>query len=185
MNNVTSINKLQNNNLPNDFQKQNIKFDIDKLRNACNEVLKIKGFDTSLGIPHFAGISLNQIPGDPDSIKGNKVRGVYWTKPDATGIEVSRDVTIDESKYTEFVKDYEHTYFKEVYDELSKVYKLGRVRLLLKEPRSTLSWHRDPEPRLHIPIYTNPGAIMVIDKAAEHMPADGSVWVTNLSLIHI
>ena len=69
MNNVTSINKLQNNNLPNDFQKQNIKFDIDKLRNACNEVLKIKGFDTSLGIPHFAGISLNQIPGDPDSIK--------------------------------------------------------------------------------------------------------------------
>ena len=63
--------------------------------------------------------------------------------------------------------------------KLSKKYKLGRVRLLLKEPRSTLSWHRDPEPRLHIPIYTNPGAIMVIDKAAQHMPADGSVWVTN------
>ena len=34
----------------------------------------------------------------------------------------------------------------------SKKYKLGRVRILLKEPRSTLSWHRDPEPRLHIPI---------------------------------
>ena len=26
---------------------------------------------------------------------------------------------------------------------------------------------------------TNPGAIMVIDKVAHHMPADGSVWVTN------
>ena len=73
---MTSINKLKNNNLRNYFQKQNIKFDIDKLRNACNEVLKIKGFDTSLGIPHFAGISLNQIPADTDSIKGNKVRGV-------------------------------------------------------------------------------------------------------------
>ena len=120
-----------------------------------------------------------QIPGDPNSIKGSKVRGVYWTKPDSTGVEVSRDVEIDENKYTEFVKDFEHTYFKEVYDELSKKYKLGRVRLLLKEPRSTLSWHRDPEPRLHIPIYTNPGAIMVIDKVAHHMPADGSVWVTN------
>ena len=130
-------------------------------------------------ISNFAAISLNQIPGDPDSIKGNKVRGVYWTKPDSTGVEVSRDVSIDESKYTEFVKDFQHTYFKEVYDELSKKYKLGRVRLLLKEPRSTLSWHRDPEPRLHIPIYTNPGAIMVIDKVAQHMPADGSVWVTN------
>ena len=163
----------------NDFQKQDLNFDINKLRAACDQVLKIKGFDTSLGIPHFASISLNQIPGDSDSIKGNKIRGVYWTKPDSSGKEVSRDVTIDETKYTKFVEEYKNTYFKEVYEELSKRYKLGRVRLLLKEPRSTLSWHRDPEPRLHIPIYTNPGSIMVIDKAAHHMPADGSVWVTN------
>ena len=163
----------------NDFQKQESKFDINKLKSACDEVLKIKGFDTSLGIPHFAAISLNQIPNEPNSIKGNNVRGVYWTKPDSSGIETQRDVEIDESKYTEFVKDFKNTYFKEVYDELSKHYKLGRVRLLLKEPRSTLSWHRDPEPRLHIPIYTNPGCLMVIDKIAHHMPADGSVWVTN------
>tara|TARA_B100001250_G_scaffold312377_1_gene274385 strand:+ start:282 stop:905 length:624 start_codon:yes stop_codon:yes gene_type:complete len=179
MNNITSTEKNQKLKMFGDFQKQDIKFDILKLTQACNEVLKIKGFDTSLGIPHFAGIPLNQIPGDPESIKGSKVRGVYWTRPDSSGKEVSRDVMIDESKYTEFVKDFEHTYFKEVYDQLSNKYKLGRVRLLLKEPRSTLSWHRDPEPRLHIPIYTNPGAIMVIDKVAHHMPADGSVWVTN------
>ena len=146
--------------------------------------MNIKGFDTSLGIPHFAGISLNQIPGDPESIKGTKLRGVYWTKPDSSGNEVSRDVAIEEEKYTQFVKDFEHTYFKEVYDELSKKYKLGRTRLLLKEPRSTLSWHRDPEPRLHIPIYTNPGAIMVVDKVAQHMPADGSVWITNNTKYH-
>ena len=132
MNNVTSLSKIKSAKIAGDFQKQEISFDLDKLRNACNEVLKIKGFDTSLGIPHFAAISLNQIPGDPDSIKGSKVRGVYWTKPDSTGVEVSRDVKIDESKYTEFVKDFEHTYFKEVYEELSKKYKLGRVRLLLK-----------------------------------------------------
>ena len=167
-----------------DFQKQNVIFDISKLRQACDDVLKIKGFDTSLGIPHFAGISLNQVPGDPDSIKGNNVRGVYWTKPDSSGKEVVRDVTINESKYTEFVEDFKNTYFKEVYDELSKRFKLGRVRLLLKEPRSTLSWHRDPEPRLHIPIYTNPGAIMVIDKTAQHMPADGTVWITNNKKYH-
>ena len=162
-----------------DFQKQELKFDINKLRFACDQVLKIKGFDTSLGIPHFAAIPLNQIPNDPDSVKGHKARGVYWTKPDSSGKEVSRDVTIDESEYSEFINDFKNTYFEEVYDELKKRYKLGRVRLLLKEPRSTLSWHRDPEPRLHIPIYTNPGCLMVIDKVAHHMPADGSVWVTN------
>ena len=165
--------------LINDFQKQKLKFDINKLRSACDQVLKIKGFDTSLGIPHFAAIPLNQIPNDPDSVKGHKARGVYWTKPDSSGKEFSRDVTIEESEYSEFINDYKDTYFEEIYAELKKRYKLGRVRLLLKEPRSTLSWHRDPEPRLHIPIYTNPGCLMVIDKVAHHMPADGSVWVTN------
>ena len=168
----------------NDFQKQDVKFDIIKLKQACDEVLKIKGFDTSLGIPHFAGIPLNQIPGDPDSVKGNNVRGIYWTKPDSTGVEVQRESKIDEHKYTEFVDDFKKTYFKEVYDQLTKKYKLGRMRLLLKEPRSTLSWHRDPEPRLHIPIYTNPGAIMVVDNVAKHMPADGSVWITNNTKYH-
>ena len=179
MNNVEFIQEKINQGINHDFQKQNIKFDIVKLRAALDQILKIKGFDTSLGIPHFAAIPLTQIPGDPDSVKGNKARGVYWTKPDSSGQEVSRDVKIDESQYTEFIKEFEHTYFKEVFDELRKHYKLGRVRLLLKEPRSTLSWHRDPEPRLHIPIHTNPGCLMVIDKAAQHMPADGGVWITN------
>ena len=168
----------------NDFQKQDINFDIIKLRKACDQVLKIRGFDTSLGIPHFTGISLNQIPGDPESTKGSKIRGVYWTKPDSTGKEVARDVGIDESKYTEFVNDFKGTYFEDVYRELSEKFKLGRVRLLLKVPRSTLSWHRDPEPRLHIPIYTNPGAIMVVDSVAKHLPADGSVWITNNTKYH-
>ena len=179
MNNVEFIQEKINQSINQDFQKQNLKFDIVKLRDALDQILKIKGFDTSLGIPHFAAIPLTQIPGDPDSVKGNKARGVYWTKPDSSGQEVSRDVKIDESQYTEFIKEFEHTYFKEVFDELKKHYKLGRVRLLLKEPRSTLSWHRDPEPRLHIPIHTNPGCLMVIDKAAQHMPADGGVWITN------
>ena len=179
MNNVEFIQEKINQGINHDFQKQNIKFDIVKLRAALDQILKIKGFDTSLGIPHFAAIPLTQIPGDPNSVKGNKARGVYWTKPDSSGQEVSRDVKIDEGQYTEFIKEFEHTYFKEVFDELKKHYKLGRVRLLLKEPRSTLSWHRDPEPRLHVPIHTNPGCLMVIDKAAQHMPADGGVWVTN------
>ena len=168
----------------NDFQKQDINFDIIKLRKACDQVLKIRGFDTSLGIPHFAGISLNQIPGDPESTKGSKIRGVYWTKPDSTGKEVARDVGIDESKYTEFVNDFKGTYFEDVYRELSEKFKLGRVRLLLKEPRSTLSWHRDPEPRLHIPIVTNFGARMCVDTEVRHMPADGSVWITDNTKYH-
>ena len=72
MNNVTPINQSKNQRFIGDFQKQDIKFDLKKLKHALNEVLKIKGFDTSLGIPHFAAIPLTQIPGDPDSVKGHK-----------------------------------------------------------------------------------------------------------------
>ena len=168
-----------------DFYKvDGIKFDIAKLQEGLKEVLKIKNYDTAGGISHFGAICLNQIPGNPDSIKGNKARGVFWTKPDHTGKEAKRDMAINESEYTEFIKDFDKTYFKEVYEKLSAKFKLGRVRILLKEPRSTLSWHRDPEPRLHIPIITNPGSIMVIEEVAKHLPADGSAWITNNTKYH-
>ena len=167
-----------------DFQKQNLKFDIMKLQEAYKQIIQTKKFDDGGGISHFGAICLTRKPGDPDSVKGNKARGIYWTKPDKSGTEVSRDVVINETEYTEFIPDYENTYFKEVFDVLSSKYKLGRVRILLKEPRSTLSWHRDPEPRLHIPIISNPGCLMVIDNVAKHMPADGSVWITNNTKYH-
>lgn len=167
-----------------DFQKQSIKFDIEKLQESYMQIIKTKKFDDGGGVFHFGAICLTRKPGDPESIKGQKSRGLYWTKPDKSGKEVSRDVEINESEYSEFIPDYKNTYFKEVFDTLSKKYKLGRVRILLKEPRSTLSWHRDPEPRLHIPIITNPGCLMVIDNVAKHMPADGSVWITNNTKYH-
>jgi len=163
-----------------DFYKvRDLKFNIQKLREALKIVLSRKEYDDAAGTKYIAGISLNQIPGDVNSIKGENVKGVYWTKPDSSGKETLRAKLINEKAYTEFVKDLEDTYFKEVYDTLSKRFKLGRVRILLKEPRSTLSWHRDPEPRLHIPIITNPGCIMVIENVAKHLPADGSVYITN------
>ena len=168
----------------NDFEKQDIKFDIDKLKDAYQEILKIKGFEGVAGVSNFGAISLTQIPGDPDTIKGHKARGIFWTKPNGSGKEVVRDEMINEEAYSEFIDEYKETYFKEVFDALSSKYKLGRVRILLKEPRSTLSWHRDPEPRLHIPIITNPGSIMVIDNVAKHLPADGSVWITNNTKYH-
>jgi len=167
-----------------DFHKVNeLTFDISKLRKDLESILNKKKFDTP-GVSSFGAISLNQIPNDKESIKGHNIRGVYWTKPDETGKEVTRDINIDESKYTELVSEFKNTYFAEVYETLKKKFKLGRVRILLKEPRSTLSWHRDPEPRLHIPIITNPGCLMVIENVAKHLPADGSVTITNNTKYH-
>ena len=124
-----------------DFQKQDIKFDIAKLQLAYKEIIKTQKFEDA-GVTNFGAISLTQIPGNPESIKGNNARGVFLTKHDQSGKEVSRDVNINEEAYSEFVKDYKNTYFKEVYDKLSSKYKLGRVRILLKQPRSTLRAQR-------------------------------------------
>jgi len=165
------------------YRVPNLKFDVLRLRKDLELILKKKKFNTP-GVSHFGAISLNQIPNDDDSIKGHNVRGQYWTIPNESGKEVSRDIKIDESKYTQIISEFENTYFKEVYETLKKKFKLGRVRLLLKEPRSTLSWHKDPEPRLHIPIITNPGCSMVIENVAKHLPADGHVTITNNTKYH-
>ena len=168
----------------NDFYKvPNIKFDISKLKSDLEKILTKRKFNT-LGIKNFGAISLNQIPDDKESTEGHNVRGTYWTLPDESGNEVIRDKPIDENKYTQLVSDFQNTYFEEVYKTLKKKFKLGRVRILLKEPRSTLSWHRDPEPRLHVPIITNLGCRMVIEKIAKHMPADGTATITNNTKYH-
>ena len=167
-----------------DFYKvPDIKFDISRLRSDLKKVLKKKKFNT-LGIKNFGAIPLNQIPGDEKSIEGHNIRGTYWTLPDESGKEAVRDIPVAENKYTELVSEFRNTYFEEVYNTLKKKFKLGRVRILLKEPRSTLSWHRDPESRLHVPIITNLGCRMVIDNVAQHMPADGTVTITNNTKYH-
>ncbi len=165
------------------YQVPNLKFDILKLRKDLEKVLKKRNFN-SLNISHFGAIPLNQIPDNEDSVKGHNLRGKYWTIADESGKEVARDIKIDESKYTQVVPEFRNTYFQEVYEILRKRFKIGRVRLLLKEPRSTLSWHKDPEPRLHIPIITNLGCSMVIENVAKHLPADGTVTITNNTKYH-
>ena len=165
------------------YQVPDLKFDINRLREDLDVILKKRNFNT-LNVTNFGAIPLNQIPNDEDSVKGHNMRGIYWTIPDEKGKEVSRDIPIDESKYTQLIPEFENTYFKEVYAVLKKKFKLGRVRLLLKEPRSTLSWHKDPEPRLHIPIITNLGCSMVIENVAKHLPADGHVTITNNTKYH-
>ena len=84
-----------------DFHRvENMHFDIPKLKKSLEEVLKIKNYDDANGIKNFAAICLNQIPGKPETTKGNYARGIYWTKPDQSGKESARDKTLDETLYT-------------------------------------------------------------------------------------
>ena len=166
------------------FEQTEFTFDVVKLRKALKQVETKVEQQSPLGFQDGGAVCLTQIPGDPNSITGGNVVGLYWTRPDSTYKEVQREEPINEASYSEFVKLLEDTYFKEVYNTLLTKYKLGRVRLIWKNPRSTISWHRDPERRLHIPIVTNPGCIAIIDTEARHLEADGKVWITNNTKYH-
>ena len=111
------------------YEVPDLNFDILRLKTDLDKILEDKKFN-SPGVTHFGAIPINQIPNDENSIKGNNIRGKYWTIADDTGKEVSRDVNIDESKYTQLVPEFEKTYFKEVFETLKNRYKLGREALI-------------------------------------------------------
>jgi len=159
--------------------------DIDKLGKAYFDFKSKLGFRTDdKSLRDFNAICINRIPGDENSITGGNVRGLYWTYPDTTNVEEQRLPYIEEHKYTELCPEFKGTYIEEVYNQITKKFKLGRVRFLMKPPRSCLSWHRDPEMRLHIPIITNVGCKMVIEDEAFHMPANGDGYITDNTKYH-
>ena len=178
--NIVPIQKNEPKKELKNFRKTQLKFDVQKLQKAMNDILNKMEWKEW----HVKGFCLNKIPNDNTSIQGENLRGIYWTKPDHTGAEVVRESPVKEKLYTELNEQFKGTYFEEVYNELKKHYKVGRVRILLKEPRTTLSWHRDPEPRLHLAILTNPGSILVVDDEAKHIPSDGHIWYANTRKYH-
>ena len=97
---------------------------------------------------------------------------------------MARDEAVDEFTFSELCPEFKGTYFETLHQELTRRFPIGRMRVLLKEPLTCNSWHRDPEPRLHIPIISNPGSLFVINHHVTHIPADGSVYFTDTRGYH-
>ena len=162
-----------------------LSIDIDRLGKCYFDFRSKLGFRTDdKSLRDFNAICVNRIPDDENSITGGNIRGLYWTKPDTTNFEEQRLEPVQEHLYTEICPEFKDTYVEEVYNLISSKYKLGRVRFLMKPPRSCLSWHRDPEMRLHIPIITNEGCRMVIENTSFHMPSNGNGYITDNTKYH-
>ena len=114
---METIQNIKEKNTNNFYKVPEMAFDINKLRTDLENILKKKKFWDG-GITNFGAIPMNQIPNDSDSIKGHKNRGVYWTIADESGKEVTRDVNIEEEKYTELLPEFRSTYFAEVYKSI-------------------------------------------------------------------
>ncbi len=159
-----------------------LKFDIAELQNALTQALEKTAFKGDLDAG-FGAFSLTRRPG-VEIETPNDLSGLFFTRVDETYEEVRREDVVDEFKFTELVPAFKGTYFEHVHDELTKRFPIGRMRVLSKGLYNCNSWHRDPEPRLHIPIITNPGSLFLVNHHATHLPADGSVYFTDTRGYH-
>ena len=158
-------------------------FDIDQLRAALDDVLGRLDYDTTYGEWGFGTLPVTRRPGT-DGREPVDLSGRFWIRPDESYEEVPRDDLVDEQAYTELVPEFAGTYFETVVSELRSVATIGRVRVNLKQPFNANSWHRDPEPRLHVPIHTNPGCMFLVNHYCTHLPADGSTYFTDTRGYH-
>ncbi|MEM9332051.1 MAG: hypothetical protein AAGA53_12040 [Pseudomonadota bacterium] len=165
------------------ISKLNLKFDIEKLRTALDECLEREAFMGDMQDEGFSSLPLTQRPGQTEWT-ANDLSGRYWLRSDDRYIEEPRENLVPEIDFSEFNPKFSGTYFEEVHQELIKRFPIGRMRVLSKGLYNCNSWHRDPEPRLHIPITTNPGSLFVVNHHVTHLPADGSVYFTDTRGYH-
>ena len=164
------------------IMKLHLKFDIAQLRESLKQALEETEFKGDLAAG-FGAFSLTRRPG-VEVETANDLSGLFFTRVDDSYEEVRREEVVDESKFTELVPKFRNTYFEYVHQELTKRFAIGRMRVLSKGLYNCNSWHRDPEPRLHIPIITNPGSLFLVNHHATHLPADGSVYFTDTRGYH-
>jgi len=93
------------------------------------------------------------------------------------------DVKYTEKDFTVLCSLFVDTLFESVYNSITKEYNIGRLRLMKSKPKTCLSWHKDTSPRLHFPVKTQEGCIMVIEDECFHIPNNEWYW-TNTTVKH-
>lgn len=164
------------------IQRLNVRFDIEALRTALNAALDRVQFQGAID-DGFGAFSLTRRPG-VEVETANDLSGLFHTRVDDSYEEVQREEMVDEFAFTEFVPTFDDLYFKVVWETLCELAPIGRMRVLSKGLYNCNSWHRDPEPRLHVPIISNPGSLFVVNHHVTHLPADGSVYFTDTRGYH-
>ena len=165
------------------IERLSLSFDIGALREALAECLRRSDFMGGMQDEGFAALPLTQRPGQTEWTE-NDLSGRYWLRGDDRYVEEAREDLVPEKAFSEFNPDFADTYFEEVHRQLATRFPIGRMRVLSKGLYNCNSWHRDPEPRLHIPIVTNPGSLFVVNHHVTHLPADGSVYFTDTRGYH-
>ena len=94
-----------------------------------------------------------------------------------------RETPLEESDFTELCSQFKGTLFEEAYSSLHSKYNLGRVRIMRSKPKTCLSWHYDYDVRVHYPLKTFEGCLMVIEDEVCHLTSN-NWWYTETQKMH-
>lgn len=94
-----------------------------------------------------------------------------------------REHPLKDSDFTVMCSQFKGTAIEELYLNMKSKFNIGRVRIMKSEPKTCLSWHVDHTQRIHYPIKTQPGCLMVIEDEVLHMP-ENTWWLTNTTVKH-
>ena len=67
---------------------------------------------------------------------------------------------------------------------LMSVFGMTHTRVMILKPKTCYSYHQDRSKRIHIPVYTNYDAWLIIDKNVLHTPANGNYYIVDTTKMH-
>lgn len=104
---------------------------------------------------------------------------------DGVGLIYDREKSVwlaHEKDFKYFLKEFEGTYFEQIYHDLQKITgnRIARMRLLYLPPRTCYSFHFDKTQRYHISLITNEHAFLIFhNEPPVHIPLDGFAYLTD------
>jgi hypothetical protein len=97
---------------------------------------------------------------------------------DKKGIKYSQD-SVGKAKSEEWEQSFIYPLFDApIINSFIEHFKLHRTRLMIQEPRSVLTYHKDWTQRIHLPIDTHEDCMMLLRERAYHLE-EGKVYFTN------
>lgn len=126
-------------------------------------------------------ICINTVPGYEDDIHLGRGSLHYdWDNnyKDESGkiIVPERQEKFKESDFSVLCNQFKGTGFDDVFSKVKRLYNIGRVRVMNLKPKTCLSWHKDTHPRIHYPLKTQEGCLMIIENETVHLKKHEWVW---------
>lgn len=137
-------------------------------------------------------ICINTVPGhEDDFLFGSGSLKNDWSKKNITTENEMIVLNVPEKTKRYHEKDFtiicnrfKNTPFQKIYEEIKNKYSfVGRVRIFYSNPVTCLSWHNDYCKRIHYPIKTQEGCIMIIDDEVAHLKQH-TWYETDTSKMH-